>query len=523
MTEPPTTPVRPLISPVIVLVLDGDNCCSHAPTCCHLLGSDHLLCIGVARFSRVEVSDVPSGIPFLRDWPRCCARSTSSPSEPRRFCRSLLLSSHQRSCHDSGRIVFRDFVNLDCMSTCSKALSSAPEPSCVTQIVLQRVLFGMGPLARSCLFRLSMQSTGCRIHSSGCSGLTFTTHQGTPQQPTGGSILRQSGYSLRSFALWGFVWILQGSLTECRSPCSRSRSLGSSAWGVVPILWKWRKRPTLTNPVLAILIWPIWANPILANPFLDPVCVMVGPRRVGSLAGWGPKISRFFPSPARLKRRDPQMCTCGVPGCRVKPGGPKLRPIYKCFGRTCVVLCCVLCVVCCVCCVCCCVLLCGVCVVVCVVWPRRVGPKRGRPSPKSPGFTRQPKSPNVHIGGSRPSKKPPKFHEKSPRERERGKERAKFWAVQRRGVQGSRNQQQPQQHQEMEGGGQTQNKCGPEGRRGPEWASRVGPPSPWCWSLGLGWAFLGSEFLTKTLKLAEVGLAKVGQRAGQSRFGQSRP
>ena len=29
-----------------------------------------------------------------------------------------------------------------------------------------------------------------------------------------------------------------------------------------------RKGPTLANPVLAILIWPIWANPILAKPFL---------------------------------------------------------------------------------------------------------------------------------------------------------------------------------------------------------------------------------------------------------------
>ena len=52
------------------------------------------------------------------------------------------------------------------------------------------------------------------------------------------------------------------------------------------------------------------------------------------------------------------------------------------------------------------------------------------------GFTRQPESPNVHTSGSRPSKTPPKFHEKTPREREkknengggRGKKNAKFWA-----------------------------------------------------------------------------------------------
>ena len=46
------------------------------------------------------------------------------------------------------------------------------------------------------------------------------------------------------------------------------------------------------------------------------------------------------------------------------------------------------------------------------------------------GFTRQPKSPNVHISGFRPSKTPTKFHELW---REKGKKRAKFWAVQRRG------------------------------------------------------------------------------------------
>ena len=32
------------------------------------------------------------------------------------------------------------------------------------------------------------------------------------------------------------------------------------------------------------------------------------------------------------------------------------------------------------------------------------------------GFTRQPESPNVHISGFRPSKTPPEFNEKTPRE-----------------------------------------------------------------------------------------------------------
>ena len=93
------------------------------------------------------------------------------------------------------------------------------------------------------------------------------------------------------------------------------------------------------NPVLAILIWPIWANPILANPFwailvlARPIwaktnlgqsnfwpikcgqfnfwpihfwisCVLVGhlkvgprrvgPRRVGGPKGGGPKFRAFF-------------------------------------------------------------------------------------------------------------------------------------------------------------------------------------------------------------------------------------
>ena len=58
----------------------------------------------------------------------------------------------------------------------------------------------------------------------------------------------------------------------------------------------------MANPVLAILIgpiWtnPIWANPTLANPFLDLVWVRgLGPRRVGR-----PKITHFiFPSPAPI-------------------------------------------------------------------------------------------------------------------------------------------------------------------------------------------------------------------------------
>ena len=58
------------------------------------------------------------------------------------------------------------------------------------------------------------------------------------------------------------------------------------------------------------------------------------------------------------------------------------------------------------------------------------------------GFTRQPESPNVHISGFRPSKhhqnstrRHPERHRNSETVAEKGRKRAKFWAVRRRGVQ----------------------------------------------------------------------------------------
>ena len=53
-------------SPLTVRVHDGDNCCSHAPACCPLLGSDHFLCVGTTSFPRPEEPDAPRGIPLLR-------------------------------------------------------------------------------------------------------------------------------------------------------------------------------------------------------------------------------------------------------------------------------------------------------------------------------------------------------------------------------------------------------------------------------------------------------------------------
>ena len=68
--------------------------------------------------------------------------------------------------------------------------------------------------------------------------------------------------------------------------CLRSHSSGPTLRG--------RKRPTLTNPILAIK--PIWANPLL-----DLVRVMglgAWGHELGGLEGWeGPKFRAFFPLP----------------------------------------------------------------------------------------------------------------------------------------------------------------------------------------------------------------------------------
>ena len=70
----------------------------------------------------------------------------------------------------------------------------------------------------------------------------------------------------------------------------------------------------------------------------------------------------------------------------------------------------------------------------CRVKPRRVRSRLG--------FTPQPESPNVDIWGPRSPKTPPKFKKKTPRENRknencggRGKKKAKFWGVRRKGVQ----------------------------------------------------------------------------------------
>ena len=85
------------------------------------------------------------------------------------------------------------------------------------------------------------------------------------------------------------------------------------------------------------------------------------------------------------------------------------------------------------------------------------------------GFTRQPERPNVHISGHLRFKTPPKFNEKTPRERQKerngggkGKKKSEILGGPAEGVvQGSPNQQQPQQPQPQQR--QTQNKWGPEG------------------------------------------------------------
>ena len=81
-------------SPVIVCVHDGDNCCSHAPACCPLLGSDHFLCVGTTSFPHPEVMFPEASHFFAIGVPRCCVLSTSCFCGPRRFCCNLQLNNH---------------------------------------------------------------------------------------------------------------------------------------------------------------------------------------------------------------------------------------------------------------------------------------------------------------------------------------------------------------------------------------------------------------------------------------------
>ena len=141
--------------------------------------------------------------------------------------------------------------------------------------------------------------------------------------------------------------------------------------------WNHGSRPNLAKPDLAILIWPNWpifVDRILAKPHLANFVSGGGPEgrgpggvgartqkkwgpegwgpgrvgagRVGGPEGGGPKISRFFfflsllPEISLssrsggllvefwwcLKRRDAQMCTFGLSGCR---RGVELWPLFK--------------------------------------------------------------------------------------------------------------------------------------------------------------------------------------------------
>ena len=144
----------------------------------------------------------------------------------------------------------------------------------------------------------------------------------------------------------------------------------------------------------------------------------------------------------------------------------------------------------------------------------------------------------MHIIGFGPSKTPPKFNEKTPRETQkerngggRGKKERNFGrsggggssggGVRRKVVQGKPNQQQPQQPQPQQR--QTQNKWGPEGpAKSPKQGSGFG-------SLGQHTTTTQQQHTTtttnhnhntrkfaqntKTLKLGKVGLAKVGQHS----------
>ena len=114
-----------------------------------------------------------------------------------------------------------------------------------------------------------------------------------------------------------------------------------------------------------------------------------------------------------------------------------------------------------------------------------------------------------------------------------GQSRSQHPAVWCRVVQGSPNQQQPTTTittttptpPEMEGGGQTQKKCGPEGeeRSCPEgWATKGWAPSPGVQGLGLQGLGFRSECGSLGFGLFGIWPKHKNTKIGQSRFGQSR-
>ena len=89
-----------------------------------------------------------------------------------------------------------------------------------------------------------------------------------------------------SWPLWGFAWVLQWVLTKCRTPCSRSRSLGGSAPCSI-----------FSNLVLSCVWFPLCGYGALLCPsktgrrrsrhqldlFEHRVCFRIGPSSVSNL------------------------------------------------------------------------------------------------------------------------------------------------------------------------------------------------------------------------------------------------
>ena len=215
-------------SPLTVRVHDGDDCCSHAPACCPLLGSDHFLCV-CARFLRVQVSDVPR-VPLPRDWRSTLLRACNQLSvwaEKVWRQSSSQPSSRGGSDPDSGRIVLsilapraplqklshqrhqQSWWKAVCFAACvARNGAWRTTTGCVLKSRTARQQFHrtvrgrfgkiMSPLCQHTTRGLPQRqfdelSSAAPIPAklSVCSGLTFQTlHQGTTEWHSGGSSFR---------------------------------------------------------------------------------------------------------------------------------------------------------------------------------------------------------------------------------------------------------------------------------------------------------------------------------------------
>ena len=140
-TEPPATLV--CASPVTVLVHDGDNCRSHAPACCPLLGSDY--------YTLVPPDFLASRCPTFCVASRCFAIGVARVQPA--------ATSTGRSCRNAGRIVLRDAVILAAHAPAQRRSHRRRQPS------WWNADCSAAGVARNGAFR---DTTGCVLRSRTC-------------------------------------------------------------------------------------------------------------------------------------------------------------------------------------------------------------------------------------------------------------------------------------------------------------------------------------------------------------------